>query len=484
MPAVALMVSACSMSGGLGEFDTAETSESRGTVPAELALVEPETLDDDTLRVAVAQLDTWLPSEIAVSDPAAVLVADLVYDGLTEAVGTSGQLRPGLATAWSADGAVRTWTFTIDGERTTPDEVAASFAALLASDTPTLASVSLDHVESVTAEGDTVVFGLSRPDAGLPWLLSGVAMSVVGADGAATGRYQVTEAADGLTLDGAGPVVIEWAADGDDAYDQLLLGRVHAAVVDDASLGESEGRFGVRPVASNVTRFYVLNARSATLQRADVRDAITMAIDRTLVQAQVGIGAFASDGVAGPAMGGFRLQACGTRCVADPTAAAAAVAGLGEPVALTVGYVSESQTAPATAVADQLAAAGFDITVARYGATELVAAVEAGEVDVYAAGWAAPATSLDAVVSALFDDQSATNLVGATPTAAAVLFEQAAVELDDRARWDLLSQAQTTVIEESFVIPIAVGKSHVAHSPTLEGVVVRADGSLDLSGRP
>lgn len=477
-----LVLTACSVDeDDLGD-GAAEPATADLTAPSQLALEDDEP-GDGTLRLALDRPQSLLPTEISLSDQAAVIATDLMFDGLTEAVGTSGTLRPALATEWSVDENVQIWRFSIDTARIDATTVADSFEALLEAPESSLAQVALAHVLTVAADGDDVVFTLDRPDAGLPWLLSGVPFSVVGPEGDSTGRYDIADFADELRFEGDAPVVIEWVDSPEAAYQQLVLGAVDGAVVDADDLAAASSRFGVRSVASTASRFYALNGRSAAISVPEVRDAVFGAIRRQDVTTALAGDAVEADGVAGPSVAGYRLGACGDRCVADVEGAARTVAVLSTPVELTVGYVSTRHEAAALEVSNHLAEVGFSVVVSRYSSAELVAGIEDGSVDIFAAGWVAPATSLDAVIPMLLRAGSPTNIARASSDRIEELLDAAALELDDRTRWDILNDAQAEAIDQALLLPIAVGKSQLVQNPGVDGVTVRADGSLDLSGR-
>ncbi|MGH1506510.1 MAG: ABC transporter substrate-binding protein [Acidimicrobiales bacterium] len=426
-------------------------------MPDDLALVDDTTSTTaalepglpSELRIELRRPDTWTPQLVRPVDVEGVVVADLLYDGLVEADASSQTLRGALARSWAPEEGGTRWRFAIDTSRISADAVADHYTALIG-ERATLPAAMLAHVSAVSAEGDDVVFQLTRADAGLAWLLSGVAYSVVGADGAATGAFAVTERDDGFDL-----AALE-------SGDQVQ--SVTVDFVDDAEALS----------ASSVSTFWVLNSRAGAMADLATRQAVVGALDRPSVMPD---GSVAADGVVGPAMAGHVADACAVVCDGTP---GVALEVDGVPRALSVGYVSESQGEIVAKAVVDLEAAGAAVEVRLLTSAELVAAMDAGEVDLVLAGWAALAGSADAVVPALLSSGSPLNLVGASTPEAETLLLRAALRADDAERWELLHEAQRVMLAEAVILPLSVSE---AHSVQVDGdveVPVRADGSLDL----
>ena len=72
----------------------------RADQPGDLAFDEPTSVAapvPEVLRLALARPASLRPDQISLTDQSAVIVADLLYDGLTRADAASGQLAPTLA---------------------------------------------------------------------------------------------------------------------------------------------------------------------------------------------------------------------------------------------------------------------------------------------------------------------------------------------------------------------------------------------------
>lgn len=458
------------------------------SVPGALAFDQP-TLSLDTLRIGLTRPTSYLPYELSSGDQSAVIVSDLLYDGLTEAVGTEGRLRPALASAWVANDDFTEWTFTIDSERSSAAEVVAHYRRLLEGSRDLGVSVLLQSVTSLEeVAADEVRFLLDGPTAGLPWLLSGTALSVVGENGLPTGRYDVaSDDRNGMVLfaDGRPQIVLSWAETTSDAYDDLTLGLVDAAVAPSARLGDARSRFGFEPSARSISRFYVINAESPVFADERVQEAILGAVDRnSLAASGFGSPVFAIDGVVSPTVAGYEPVGCGVPCEFAPERATAlidaVVAESASEVVLTIAVTGAEQRLTAELLAAQLNAVGVAALIVDMNFDELAAALATGEADLVAFGWANGAGSLDAVVPPLFGSRSPVNGSGVASEAVDNLVERAAMIADDHRRWAVLSDAHRAAMGEGRVLPLVAASSLLVTAPQAEALVMRADGSIDI----
>ena len=271
------------------------------------------------LRMALLRPDSFHPADVVLTDQSAVIVSDLLYDGLTEAAAGADTLRPGLAERWQANHDFTSWTFHLgpeaverlaisggagssgvdgdDEDRASPaDLVVDRLSSLLDGSTATrragAAVMVAAGLKSVSAPDDrTVEVELLSSNAGLPWILSGLPYSIVGPAGGPTGDYDVvSDDANGMILrraadaTGNGPTEVHmtWSPNAVEAHAALVDGSVDAAIADPASLeaaaGAGDQGWSLAPTAAS--RFYVMNARSPTLADRAARLAVLAAIDR------------------------------------------------------------------------------------------------------------------------------------------------------------------------------------------------------------
>lgn len=492
---LSLLATGCADSLGLqsGDVDDPLAPDEGVAKPLDLAFEDSGKLELDVLRLALARPAGTLPTEISLSDQSAVIVSDLLYDGLTESVGDRAELRPALAVEWSANDDFTEWRFVLDADRAVASDVSAYFRELLSVEgNPAVSSLLADvaSVEAIVEEGqEEVLFVLDQPNAGFAWLLSGLGASLVGADGAPTGRYRISSSDDEeLTLEPIAPnpflpdVVVHWSPSDRKAYDTLTLGLVDAAVGPSRSLTDAESRFGYVPPTRSILRFYGINFDSANLVDSRVRRAILQAIDGETITSELGNDhAVAVDGVIAPRLAGFGGDGCTSVCGPGPGVVdVAAAEERGEPLRLTVAFTGELQAEWADAIAADLGVVGFDVVLQEHTPDGLATAIVEGEVDLFAYGWVAAAGSIDAVVPQLLASGSPGNVLGFEAAGIDELIARAALTGDDERRWALLAEAHTVAMQQGRILPLSVARSHLIAAPAAAGLVIRADGSLDI----
>jgi ABC-type transport system substrate-binding protein len=460
----------------------------------------------DRLQLALVRPTSYRPDEVVLTDQAGVIVSDLLYDGLTEAVGNDGELRPGLAARWWADHDFGQWTFELDPRSGVDAWTVVEALAPLTSEhggTRTrgrsVAALAAGMRSVEVAEDDTVVVELDRPNAGLPWVLSGLPFAVIGEGGQPTGDYSVTsDDGNGLVLSprpgripddrAAVPeVVVTWVDGPADGYRMVIDGLVDAAVVDEASASDAETRFGAWFPITSAVRFYVLNPESASLSTREDRLRVLAAFDPEAVIGQVpGLPLVAAEGLVPASAAGRSADACELRCVlgAMPEAGDRSTAGGGTDgpsgSSLRVSYAGEEQAGMAEAVADQLTAAGYTAEWSELEPRELAAAIVDGSTDLFAFGWVAPATSVDAVLPPLLAVDSPANVARIDSAEVATLLDEAARTADDELRWAVLERAHRAALDEAKVLPVANSTSLLVAGEDVADLVIRADGSIDL----
>lgn len=445
---------------------------------------------DYGLKLAMEKPATIDPAEVSLVDQSAVIVSDLVYDGLVEAAGTEGRLRPQLATEWEHAGNFSNWTFTLDTGRVTPQAVKESFERLVAASPDSAPVAMLDEVlgaaevragivSEITGitvvDESTVRIRLVRPDAGFPWLLSGVNYSIVGPGGMPTGAYSVrVDDGSNLLLHSATKpdIAITWAA-GPAAAQQLFDdGTVDGAIVEVAPDG----------VGRSIVRFFALNTLAPDLSELDVRKAVIAAIDTSVLLAETQSALLPVDGAAAVGLAGWQANACAASCDFNPSMAETLTAVQGAAPELTIGYVGDNDQAIADAISEALLAAGFRIQVVRYSADELAAGIAKGEAEIFTFGWAAPGHSVDTVIRALFSSRSELNVARFSSSDVDELLAAASGVADDTLRWALLQQAHTMALKQAVLLPIGSVRNQLVLDDATTNVAVRADGSLEVNG--
>lgn len=455
------------------------------------------------MRLAVKGAAVFDPSMASPVRPTDMVVADLLYDGLTEWDLTAGTWRPRLAESLESSADGLEWTVTLgvhrfsDGRMITASDVVASFAAVRAQGS-SLAAARLEQVDAVVAtRPDTVVFRLSEPFALLPALLSSPVYGIV-PDAAPDGTVSsgpLVLADEGLLEPvqdgqvglggGLGGVVLVTVTDDADAVRLRDAGQVDLAYVSATYEGVVD-----LAVSAAVEAHYVLNAGSPELADAEVRRTVIAAIGRTAVtEASFGDAAIAIDQLVPD------LLACVAPCrggtdgntvddpAGDPAGHPVEDPEPGEPTAvpkLSLAYVVDPagrEAAMADAVVAELADAGIEVVASGYALDTFVERVGAGADDLIRTGWVGLFPSPDSQL-APYRSGSSDNVSGF----AAATFDEllaAARQSGDAAAY---LDAQAYLAQQAVVLPVARLQVRALVSDRVGGLVLRHDGTFGLDG--
>ena len=495
------------------------------------------------LRMAVAGLvGVSDPATVQPTDQDAMVVLDLVGDGLTAIDPSTEQPVPALATTWSVDGGGLTWTFDLrdatfsDGTPVTAGAVVASLGHMIAASGASLAGARLQVIAGAAdyaAGRATSVSGLEavddhtvrittvRADEGLPTLLGsplygvfkalggqgGTTTSAGGsADGAAAGS------AGGAWDVGAGPYVpdgeraqaaVERLVPSAGSAGQLdevrLLGAPNSAAavamvqqgqadwasVEPAGLtpdGPLEG--GAQLVSSplGAEEMFGMNLGSLTFNDQRFRQAIVRSVDRTKVIAAGLAGLTATASVVPPGVPGAQDDACGEPCSYDPEAAKALLAQAfpdgGVPVVEVDTSDGVGDVAAASSVRDQLEAVGIPSQVKALPFADYQKFVTTGQQQLFRTGWVGVAPTGGAYLDPLFRSHSLDNLTDFSVDSVDQQLAAAAAEPDAGPRASAYAGIETTILGASPVLPLGSYRSAVALGPGVQDYVARLDGTF------
>lgn len=343
------------------------------------------------------------PSDLANADPVidnglySTNIFHAVYDQLTTVDG-EGALQPRLATEWTASDDAKTWTFTLrddatfsDGTAVTAEDVRFSFQAVI-DDPDSLNKIYTNNIESMTVVSDTeITFQLKAGDAAFTRRVYYISIvpeayyTSLGSEGFAaepvgSGPYTFVSWTPGVSVVlkanaeywGGEPaienVTVEPIADADARLNGLLSGDIDLTAIAPAQVAsvESSG-YTVAEGQSNQLIYVGFNETSnAALANADLRNAISLAIDReTIIDTiQDGYGTIANASSVAPNVNGFDAELPDLEY--DPEAAEKLVASSGydgSPIPFqypTGGNVPNSAEV-AQAMASQLAEVGINV---------------------------------------------------------------------------------------------------------------------------
>ncbi|TCL79747.1 MULTISPECIES: ABC transporter substrate-binding protein [unclassified Curtobacterium] len=288
----ALVLTGCS---GFSSADTGSGSTTKDTVTAALT-AEPSTLDP--------VFDTNLQS---------LNVFENVFDQLTT-IGADGSVEPGLATEWTHDDALTTWTFTLrddaefsDGSPVTADDVVYTYETAMKDPESNLGGY-MTAIDSLEATDDTtVVFHLNTAYAPfdrqvtlvsiLPEAIYAEGAKAFGQKPVGSGPYEVVKwtRGDSITLkrnpDYWGKqgtyenVVFQFVPDETTRANSVQSGDLDIALLGPASVdtAESSDAIDVVDTKSNRVIYTGFNATAKWLDDADFRKAVSLAVDRDAI---------------------------------------------------------------------------------------------------------------------------------------------------------------------------------------------------------
>lgn len=478
------------------------------------------------LRLAMVGPSTLDPARAVPTSQADLIVADLLYDGVTEPAPGGVGARPALAEALEPDGELRVWTVRLPaGGRVSADDVVFSLERVAAVGPSSLAGARLDVIDGYRefavdrTSGDlrgvevvderTVRITLAAPFAQLPDLLASplygiVPRSAVGDDGAvvaepaATGPFVVERreadvlvlaprpGADGLERPlGVGGIEIRSYPDLEASYGAFVDGRVDWTLVPADRIAEASGRFGDRAFAPfGVELWFGIDLARPEHRDLGLRRAMLHAVDRRAVVAEALPGARPLEGLVPAGVPGASAAVCLEVCRYDPERARALLAesypdGGAPPVVLEL-YDDPAQRAVADAVRADLEAVGLAVTVEVRPFEEYRRSVVAGGQEVFSFGWVGIPPIQDAYLAPLYASGAADNVTGfASPEVDAALGEARATR-DPAERERRYAEIERVVLAQVPVLPIAQLVTNQVVSDRVSGFEPRTDGTFDV----
>ncbi|MGH9041677.1 MAG: ABC transporter substrate-binding protein [Acidimicrobiia bacterium] len=490
---------------------------------------DPAVTAGGVLRVGVVGLSSLDPLDAR--EPVDVMVADQVFDTLVAYDRETLEPGPGLAATWDVNPEQTVFTFQLldgatfhDGTPVTAADVKFTLERIAApgSESPLLAQ--LDAVTGFAAYRDgsaanlagvevpdagSVVVRLDRPVATFPAALGHPGFGIVprakvselGAsfkDGpVGSGPFKVSgQSAEAVDLAKVARAEGQPAArlDGmrlarfdspDAAYQAFLTGSLDVAPVppgrDSKELAD-RGRLEARPYLGVV--FYAMNLKSADLAEPRLRQAVSLAIDRRRIVAEVYQGEVeVATGLVATGVPGRADDACGEPCEHDPDRARALI---GE--AFPNGGVPEvaidhdddpTQTAVAASIKADLDGVGIPSVTRPHPFAEYPQFLVSGQAELFRLGWVADYPSPDGFLVPLFYSTSAENLIGLASPEVDQALSSARAEPDRAKRQALYRDVERRVLDQFVVVPVAQLEVRMAVAKGVQSFTLNPLGSFD-----
>lgn len=501
------LVAGCSSGGG---GDTERSADAPTTSGSGSSSTEgPATTDGGApaagaLRLGLAGAVTLDPAAASPASVSAMVLADLLHDGLT-VLDAAGAPQPALAD-FVPNGDLTAWRFTIregvtfaDGSPVEADDVVFTLERIRGQGGASLAAIQLEDVQSVAAvDPRTVELTLRAPSALLPEVLSSPLYGVLdrdvpprdlGAPVNPSGAYRVAATPERVVLErraGTGPGAVEVRLFADDvaAHEAFAAGELDWAPVPIDRLGTvEEGALARAPFHATV--LLGVNPSIEPLTRLALRQAIGLAVDRAAVTAAVfGPTARPGQGLIPAGVPGAADQCLGP-CGADVERAKQLVAQAfpeGTPPPPLVLLTDETSTheAIATIVVQQLADIGLEVTTRSLDESTYASQLGSGQAQLFLYSSLGASRSPAGHLQAWASD-SPDNTTGYRNDLVDLAIAAAASEPDRGVRQARWQEIEAAVLGDVPVIPLAQLRTVAAVSPRGKGIVVHADGSIDLS---
>ncbi|MGQ0830706.1 MAG: ABC transporter substrate-binding protein [Microthrixaceae bacterium] len=494
---------------------------------------EPDTtgavVDGGTLRLGLEGPIEPDPAASSLGSPTDLMVLDLLYDGLT-ALDARGLATPALASKWTPNKTLTSWTFTLDpdaersdGRPVTAALVIASLERVAKGGDSSLAALRLESIKGFRAFVDGTadrLSGLSAPSATsvridldaplsvLPTVLASPVYGVVDAasltaaaapggdlnDLVLSGGWEVRSAKRSvLTLGRLGGTVghldsveLRSYRDASGAYDAFDKGRVDWALVPveryDQAV-EAHGDAAFSPFHAEL--YFGMRLTTPGLDKLELRQAIVAAIDRSaIVRAVYADLADPLTTIVPEGVPGRDSDRC-TSCAHDVARAKALVAKAypdGKVPTIPIDFdQSPAQAAMAGLVSKQLRAVGIPTTLRPKPLADYKRFVVSGQQALFSFGWIGGYASADAYLAPLFGSVANDNLTGygVDSVDAALAAARATTSAATQAKqW---ADVERRVLTDAPVVPIAQFRIQAILGDRVKGFAHRVDGSVDWS---
>jgi oligopeptide transport system substrate-binding protein len=482
--------------------------------------------EDNVLRVALGDSSTLDPMRL--EDPASLLVARQLYEGLTNWDQETQTVVPAAAT-WKVSNGGKTFTFELrqgltfhDGSPVTAGDFKFAFDRIALKKNGSDLAYLLEQVQGfdeVNALGkkkklsgiqatskDTLVITLSEPYQNFPAVLTHPSLVPLEESAVAKlGRFLREPVGNGpfeiaQPFEIGRPVVLKAYADWPEpaAIDgirfipypaveaawvpfergQLDIAEVPTSRIDAAA--KEYGQRGFQPLL--VGSYYGLNLRSKQLKLRTMRVAINRAIDRDSITETIFKQTLQSPrGIVPNGMPGFDDDACGSLCNYSPAVAARLIDEMPKKSrVVALEYTREpTQNKVARVIRDDLDAVGLTVRARGYSFPDYLHLLKSGHQSMYRLGWVAEYPDPDVFLFSLFSSASPDNHSGFSSNRVDKLLLEARSEVSADKRAELYRRAEHLILAKAPIAPLGSFVMHWAAQSAVEDVHFDVLGGFD-----
>lgn len=478
------------------------------------------------LRVSVRDLGSLDPA--TATGRGALLVLSQVFDPLTTVDPELGVAQAGAATWVTASDGLSV-TFTVlpatfhDGTKVTPADFKAAFDRIARKATNSDLAFQFEAVKGfhqakiagtapglagVVAGPSTLKFLLDRPFAELPLFLAHPALGPLPksmiASGArlqrkpvGNGPFKMAEdrKADEITLErfdehAGGAALLDrmqvrLVNDGEQGWRDFLANRTDVAEVPSEAIPGSRGRAGPGGFGPFwAALYYGLNLRNPNFAKAEVRKALSLAIDRKDV-AEVVYGGTKEEatGIIPRGVRGFTERACAD-CTRDMERARSLISAAfgARPPELIIDHLNASPSREvAQAIAGDLQEVGLKVALRAHNSTDYLKLLQAGQHQLAELGWLSEVPSPDGFLAQQLRTGSPNNHTGFADGAFDTFIDTARRAQNEAQRIDAYRDAEKRAFELMPMIPIVFFRNHVGVSSKVRGMRIDGAGLFDAA---
>ena len=480
------------------------------------------------LRLGIERPKSLDPAAVSPGSQSELLVADLLFDGLTHVDDKAATATPAIASAWTPAADLKSWQFALrpdarfsNGRTITATDVKYSLERVAKKGESSLAALRIDHIAGFgpfssgaapdlagvrVVDDHTVAIDLDTPLAVLPELLSAPEFGIVPKEAVEAANPAFASAPVGsgpfsfagqtgdvvkLVRSAQGSAYLDGielheydTADIGKSYDDFIADRLDWSLVPNDRAEDAAQRYGAdnfRPF--DIQLFYAFNLLDPTFADPRFRQAIVKAIDRAAIVKAV------YPGIADPLIGvvpagvaGHVDDACGDPCKYDPAASKALLAqafpdGKVPPINLDF-FTGTREAAVAGTIVSNLAAVGIQANPRPKSPEEYDPFVVTGQQQLFRYTAIGVYPSPDGYLAPLFLSGSRDNVTGFSNPAVDQELNAARSTADPAARQGHYQQAEKLIMGQWPIVPIAQFRSKAVVSRRVHDLVLTVNGTF------
>src|SRR5581483_4473594 len=481
-----------------------------------------------TLRIGIEKPATLDPALVSPGSQSELLMADLLFDGLTTIAPGAVAASPAVAKSWVASPDQKVWTFTLrdgahfaNGRPISANDVKYSLQRVAKQGQTSVAALRLEVVSGLTAyvsgaaaeitglkalDPHVLEIDLDSPLAVLPELLAAPEFGIVPQEAveAAAPAFATAPVGSGpfafagqtgdvvkLVRTAGGTAYLDAIevheydkANLAASYDDFVAGKLDWSLVPNARAEDAAQRFGpsaFRPFDAEL--FYAFNLLDPTFADARFRQAIVKSVDRSaLVKAVYPAVAEPLGGIVPDGVAGHMADPCGSACSYDPEGAKALLAQAfpdGNIPTVNIDYFTGTgEDAVAGAIESSLAAVGIPTNKRPLPPDQYDQFAVSGQQGLFRLGTIGVYPSPDAYLAPLFVSGSRDNATGFADAGVDQLIGMARATADPAARQNLYQQAEHAIMQLVPILPIAQFLTKAVVSPRVHDLVLGVDGTF------